>query len=147
MQLDAGGSQKYLRPLEGFKRIRALHDEVLVTDMNFEAGMTAGGIFLLGDDGKQRGLRARWALVYEVGPNQKDVKKGQWILVEHGRWTRGIKFRNQDGEEQTLRKIDPECMLLVSDEDPRASIQAFNPEEIDTGPGVRHRPEDFGAGR
>jgi hypothetical protein len=27
------------------------------------------------------------------------------------------------------------------------SIQAFNPDELDTGPGVRHRPEDFGAGR
>ena len=119
MKLDAGGSQKYLRPLEGFKSIRALHDDVLVVDMNFEAGMTAGGIFILGDDGKQQGLRPRWALVYQVGPDQKDVKVGQWILVEHGRWTRGMKFRNQEGEEQTLRKIDPECMLLVSDEDPR----------------------------
>ena len=37
MKLDAGGSQKYLRPLEGFKKIRALNDDVLVTDMNFEA--------------------------------------------------------------------------------------------------------------
>jgi len=146
MKLDAGGSQKYLRPLEGFKRIRPLHNEVLVVDMNFEAGMTGGGIFLLGDDGKQRGLRARWGLVYEVGPEQKDVKKGQWILVEHGRWTRGLHFKNQDGEQQTLRKVDPECMLLVSDDDPRGRIETVNPEEIDTGPGVRHKPEDFGAG-
>jgi len=145
MKLDAGGSQKYLRPLEGFKSIRALHDDVLVVDMNFEAGMTGGGIFLLGDDGKQRGLRSRWGLVYETGPEQKDVKKGQWVLIEHGRWTRGIKFNNQEGETQTLRKIDPNCMLLVSDEDPRARIETFNPDEIDTGPGVTHRPEDFGA--
>lgn len=147
MKLDAGGSQKYLRPLDGFKRIRALHNEVLVTDMNFEAGMTAGGIFILGDDGKQRGLRARWALVYEVGPDQKDVQKGQWVLVEHGRWTRGVKFKNQDGDTQTLRKIDPECMLLVSDDDPTGFIETVNSDEIDTGPGIRHRPEDFGAGR
>ena len=147
MKLDAGGSQKYLRPLEGFKSIRALHNDILVVDMNFEAGMTGGGIFLLGDDGKQRGLRPRWALVYEVGPDQKDVSVGQWILVEHGRWTRGIKFKNQDGEEQTLRKVDPECLLLVSDEDPRADIVPFNPDELDTSPGIQHRPEDFGAGR
>ena len=98
MKLDAGGSQKYLRPLEGFKSIRALYNDILVVDMNFEAGMTGGGIFLLGDDGKQRGLRPRWALVYEVGPEQKDVQKGQWILVEHGRWTRGIPFTDLDGE-------------------------------------------------
>ena len=147
MKLDAGGTQKYLRPLEGFKSIRALHDDILVIDMNFEAGMTGGGIFLLGDDGKQRGLRPRWALVYEVGPDQTDVKKGQWILVEHGRWTRGIPFTDPDGEKQVLRKVDPNCLLLVSDEDPRADIVPFNPDELDTGPGIQHRPEDFGAGR
>jgi len=146
MKLDAGGSQKYLRPLEGFKSIRALHDDILVVDMNFEAGMTGGGIFLLGDDGKQRGLRPRWALVYEVGPDQNDVEKGQWILVEHGRWTRGIPFTDLDGEKQVLRKVDPECLLLVSDEDPRTDIVPFNPDELDIGPGVTHRPEDFGAG-
>lgn len=147
MKLDAGGSQKYLRPLEGFKSIQPLHNDILVVDMNFEAGMTGGGIFLLGDDGKQRGLRPRWALVYAVGPDQKDVNVGQWILVEHGRWTRGIHFINQEGEKQTLRKVDPECLLLVSDEDPRATIVPFNPDELDTGPGIQHRPEDFGAGR
>ena len=147
MNLDAGGSQKYLRPLEGFKKIRALHDDILVIDMNFEAGMTGGGIFLLGDDGKQRGLRPRWALVYAVGPEQKIVQQGQWILVEHGRWTRGIPFTDPDGEKQVLRKVDPECLLLVSDDDPRATIVPFNPDELDTGPGVQHRPEDFGAGR
>lgn len=147
MKLDAGGSQKYLRPLEGFKSIKPLHDDVLVVDMNFEAGMSGGGIFLLGDDGKQRGLRARWGLIYETGPEQTDVKKGQWVLVEHGRWTRGVQFINQDGEKQTLRKIDPACMLLISDDDPRGYIETLNSDEVDTGPGVTHRPEDFGAGR
>lgn len=147
MKLDAGGSQKYLRPLEGFKSIKPLHNDILVVDMSFEAGMTGGGIFILGDDGKQAGLRPRWALVYAVGPDQKDVEVGQWILVEHGRWTRGIDFVNQDGEKQTLRKVDPECLLLVSDDDPRGHIETYNPNPIDTGPGVRHRPEDFGAGR
>lgn len=146
MNLDAGGSQKYLRPLEGFKTIRALHDDVLVIDMNFEAGMTGGGIFLLGDDGKQRGLRPRWALIYETGPDQKHMHKGQWILVEHGRWTRGVNFVDKDGDTQTLRKIDPDCVLLISDDDPRGKIETVNPDEIDTGPGVNHRPEDFGAG-
>ena len=146
MQLDAGGSQKYLRPLEGFNKIIPLKDDVLVTDMNFEARMSGGGIFILGDNGTQAGLRARWGLVYEVGPEQTDVEKGQWILVEHGRWTRGIDFINQDGEKQTLRKIDVNAMLAVSDEDPNGIVETYNTDAIDTGPGVRHRPEDFGAG-
>jgi len=147
MKLDAGGSQKYLRPLEGFKSIRALHDDVLVVDMNFEARLSAGGIFILGDDGTQRGLRPRWGLVYTVGPDQTDVKAGQWILVEHGRWTRGFEFINSEGDTQTLRKVDPECILLVSDEDPTGYIDSINADEIDTSPGVQHRPEDFGAGQ
>ena len=147
MKLDAGGSTKYAKPLQGFSAIRPLHDDILVVDMNFEAGMSAGGIFILGDDGKQRGLRPRWAQIYAVGLEQKEFEPGQWILVEHGRWTRGVDFVNVDGEKQTLRKVDPECLLLVSDEDPTGYIETVNPNEIDTGPGVTHRPEDFGAGQ
>ena len=127
---------------------RAIGNRVLVSDMHFGDQTTSSGIIIKSDDGKAHGVYARWGKVFDKGPKNKDPYKiGDWILVEHGRWTRGIKFRNQDGEEQTLRKIDPECMLLVSDEDPRMSIQTFNPDELDTGPGVRHRPEDFGAGR
>ena len=69
----------------------ALHDHVIVRDMSFEGRQLASGIVLLGDDGKTDGIRPRWAKVYAVGPDQLDVKVGQWVLIEHGRWTRGLK--------------------------------------------------------
>lgn len=147
MKLNAGGSQKYLRPLDGFTKIKPIHNDVLVVDMNFEARLSGGGIFILGDNGTQEGLRPRWGLIYAVGPDQKQVNPGQWILVEHGRWTRGIDFVDtESGDKRTLRKIDPDSILMVSDEDPTGYVETYNPNAIDTGPGVRHRPEDFGAG-
>ena len=140
MKLDAGDPSKYLRPLEGFSKLRPLHNDILVVDMNFEEEFSSGGIYIPSDNGKQAGLRARWAQVYEIGPEQEDVKKGQWILVEHGRWTRGIEMVDVDGKNHTLRKVDPECLLLVSDEDPTDYIKTYNSDVIDTSP---TRPEDF----
>jgi Chaperonin 10 Kd subunit len=99
------------------KGVTALHDHVIVTDMNFEGRKLASGILLLGDDGKTDGIRPRWARVYTVGPQQKDVKPGQWVLIEHGRWTRGFNVEI-DGVEMILRRADPNALLFVSDEEP-----------------------------
>jgi hypothetical protein len=36
-------------------------------------------------------------------------------MVSHGRWSRGIKIEDENGE-VTIRKVDPKDILLVSDE-------------------------------
>lgn len=95
-------------------QIQALHDNVLVHEMSFDSRTLNSGIILLNDDGKGYGIRPRWGKVYAVGPEQKDVTVGQWIMVAHGRWTRGIKIEDETGE-LTLRKIDPNDILLISD--------------------------------
>lgn len=97
--------------------IRALHDHVIVRDMNFSGRQLSSGIYLLNDDGKTEGIRPRWAQVYAVGPDQTDIAVGQWVFVEHGRWSRGLEVEI-DGEEFTLRKADPKCIIFVSDEEP-----------------------------
>lgn len=99
------------------KGVTALRDHVLVTEMNFEGRKLASGILLLGDDGKTDGIRPRWARVYAVGPEQKDVVPGQWVLIEHGRWTRGFNVEI-DGVEMILRRADPKALMFVSDEEP-----------------------------
>ena len=71
-------------------KIIPIRDNVLVTDMNFDNRVSAGGIILPSDDGKSEGIRHRWARVWAIGPEQKDVKVGEWIRLEHGRWTRGV---------------------------------------------------------
>ena len=83
--------------------------------MVFDERITTGGIVLLNDNGKGTGIRPRWGQVYAVGPDQKDVKIGQWICVAHGRWTRGVKIDTGDGP-ITIRRIDHNDILAVSDE-------------------------------
>jgi len=97
--------------------IKPLHNSIIVTEMSFEARQLSSGIVLLGDDGKTDGIRPRWARVYAVGPEQQDVQVDQWVLVEHGRWSRGVKII-KDGEEIIIRRADPEAIIFVSDNQP-----------------------------
>jgi co-chaperonin GroES (HSP10) len=96
-------------------QLRPLNDVVIVSDMVFDQRITTGGIIILNDNGKGTGIRPRWAQVYAVGPDQQDVKVGDWILVAHGRWTRGLDIEDESGK-QTLRRVDPKDILLQSDE-------------------------------
>lgn len=98
--------------------IVALKDWVIISDMNFEERQTPGGIVLMGDNGTDEGIRARWGLVGFVGPEQQDIEVGQWILVDHGRWTRGVEIVDENGEEMVIRRVDPKDILAVSDEYP-----------------------------
>lgn len=98
-------------------KLRALHDWVLVEEMNFNERLTTGGIILTSDNGKGTGIRPRWGRIYATGPEQKYVKAGQWILVAHGRWTRGIEIEDDAGE-RTIRRVDPDDIMLVSDDRP-----------------------------
>jgi co-chaperonin GroES (HSP10) len=97
--------------------IKPLHDSVIVTEMTFDDRKLASGVILLGDDGKTDGIRPRWARVYATGPEQQDVSVGQWVLVEHGRWSRGLKIV-KGGEEIVIRRADPNAIIFVSDDEP-----------------------------
>lgn len=101
---------------EVVKGVTPLGDNVLVSDMNFEERKTVSGIILPSDDGKNSGIRPRWAKIFAVGPDQKDPEliPGKWLLVSHGRWTRGIDVEI-DGVRHTLRKVDLAEVLAVAD--------------------------------
>jgi co-chaperonin GroES (HSP10) len=97
--------------------LRVLGDKVMVTDMDFDARVTASGIILPGDDMEQRGIRPRWARVIAVGPKQEDVVVGEWVYVAHGRWTRGVDITDSDTDtEMTVRLVDPKDMILTAPE-------------------------------
>ena len=96
------------------KSFRALQDHVIVTDMNFDQKISHGGIIIPSGDKKLEGIHARWGRVYAIGNKQKDVRVGQYVLIKHGRWTRGIEIEDDTGE-HTIRRIDQNDILLVSD--------------------------------
>lgn len=102
------------------EKIQALQDHVLVSDMEFDTRITQSGLILPNDNGTSLGIRPRWGRVYAVGPKQTSVNVGQWIMIAHGRWTRGIDI--EDGEldhKRTIRKIDPNDILLIADQEHR----------------------------
>jgi len=97
---------------------KAIGDRVLVSDMHFGDQTTASGLIIKSDDGKAHGVYARWGKVFDKGPRNKDpYKVGDWILVEHGRWTRGFKVE-VDNEELEIRMVETESILAMSDEKP-----------------------------
>jgi len=106
------------------RKLQALNDNVLVTEMEFEARQLSSGIILLNDNGTTAGIRPRWGQVYATGPKHKDVQVGQWICVAHGRWTRGIDIEGEDGVTFALRRVDPKDILLVSDTRPDDSTMS-----------------------
>ena len=97
--------------------ITPLKKRVLVSDMHFGETKTKGGIILTDDDGSESGIHPRWGKVYAIGDQQEDVTVGQWVMVSHGRWSRGFKIKKK-GVELEVRMIDENDILLVSDEEP-----------------------------
>ena len=119
--------------------IKPLRDNVIVTDMNFEEQKTASGIVILSDDGKVEGVKPRWGRVWAIGPEQQDVKVGDWVLIEHGRWTRGIKV-DDNGKEITIRWAETKAIMLVADQKPSdIALGSYTMPES----GSVHSPSDF----
>lgn len=110
---------------EQFKPIR---DYVFVSDMLTDERITKAGIIIPNDNRTNAGIRPRWCKVYKMGPEfTNEVKEGEWILVSHGRWSRGIEIEDEEGK-KTLRRVDTNDILLVSDspmEDETFSTKVF----------------------
>lgn len=121
-------------------QVRPLPQDILIHSMDMGEQTTATGIVISSDDGKARGVRPRWAEVYKVGNRcELDVKVGQWVLIEHGRWTRKIKI--DDGESvKEVQKVEVSSIMAVADTKPND----FNlGQEFSDGDGITIRPEDF----
>ena len=122
-------------------KVRALPKDILVVDMDFEEMKTASGIVIQSDNGKAHGIKPRWAKVYKVGSEIDYVKEGQWVLFEHGRWTRKITIDDGEGVKD-FQKIEVKSILVVADERPN---DFYIGQEYVHGDSATIRPEDFGA--
>ena len=98
--------------------IKPLADKVFVSEMEFGMQKTSSGLFIPGDDGKTQGIHPRWGQVWAIGPEQQDIKVGEWVLIEHGRWTRTMEYENEDGSVTEIRMVDNDAIMLTSDSRP-----------------------------
>ncbi len=107
-------------------KIKAIKDHILVKNIERGLEKTKGGIIIPDDNMKEYGIKPRWGEVYAVGPQQKDVKPGEFVLIEHGRWTRGMAVETESGEAFYLHRVENSSVLLVSNEDPRRRQTYFD---------------------
>ena len=99
-------------------KVIPIRDHVLVSDMGFGEQITSTGIIIKSDNGKSAGVKPRWGKVWAIGPEQKEVKVGEWILIEHGRWTRTIELEEEDGSITELRRVETNAIMMSADERP-----------------------------
>ena len=110
-----------LKKIQG--NLKAIGNRVLVTHMDFGEQKTAGGLIISSDDGKTRGIYPRWGKVYDKGPKNNDPYEiGDWVLIEHGRWTRSVTLEDTENELE-VRMIETESILAWSDEPPETGLR------------------------
>lgn len=98
---------------------RPLKENVFVTDLDSGPHETAGGIIIPDDNATVRGIHPRWGRVWAIGPDVQGIEVGEWVYIEHARWTLAIDLDLPDGVVR-IWKIDwPEAVLLAAPVDPR----------------------------
>lgn len=96
-------------------QFKPINEHIFVSDMGFDERITTGGIIIPSDNRKNEGIRPRWCKIYKIGEAYTgELKEGEWILVSHGRWSRGIEIEDEGGA-KTIRRVDPNDILLASD--------------------------------
>ena len=99
------------------KTITPIRDKVIARMIDgFGEKKTAGGLIIQEKDGTVDAIRPRWFEVTHVGPEQKDVTPGEYVLVAHGRWSRG--FTVDPADDFKLYFLDNDEILAASDELP-----------------------------
>ena len=121
-------------------KIKPLKDYVIVADMDFGEQTTASGIVLRSDDGKSEGVKPRWARVWAIGPLQETINVGEWILVDHGRWTRGATVEDENGKEVVIRRVETQSILAIADKKPNDVQLGVHASPTH---GSIHSPQDF----
>ena len=105
--------------------IKPLGAKIFVSNMEFGEQKTAGGLFIPSANGKAEGISPRWGQVWAVGPEQQDVSIGEWILIEHGRWTRTVEVEQEDGSILEVRMVDSKDVMMSTDDKPNEIYRAI----------------------
>jgi len=97
--------------------IKPLPKKILATLLGMDERVTKAGIIIAGENGKERGIRPRWAKIQMVGEKIDWVTPGQYVLVAHGRWSNQTTIEH-NGKDLKLVLLDNDEILAVQDEAP-----------------------------
>lgn len=91
---------------------------IVATHMDTDGERVHKGIIIPAEGSTSRGIHARWCKIFKIGSEVTDVKEGQWVYVEHGRWTYAIDIKDETGEKMNVWVLDPEAIMVVADAKP-----------------------------
>jgi hypothetical protein len=68
---------------------------------------SAAVFVLLNDDMKSAGIRPLLGKIYAIGSDNKDPEYqiGKWIMISHGRWTRGVNIEDEEDRRLSVEWI------------------------------------------
>jgi co-chaperonin GroES (HSP10) len=101
-----------------------IRDKVFVSDLDSGPRETAAGIIIPDDNMSERGVHPRWGRVWAIGPDVKDIEVGEWVYIEHARWTNSIDLDLPEGLVRIWQVEWPASVMLATAEDPRANQPA-----------------------
>tara|TARA_B110000503_G_scaffold123818_1_gene189754 strand:+ start:52 stop:459 length:408 start_codon:yes stop_codon:yes gene_type:complete len=128
----------YAKVIKG--KLTPIKDSVIVSDMFFGEQKTKHGLIIKSDDGTTRGIYPRWGRVHAKGPeNTESYQVGDWVLVEHGRWTRAFDVDEGNGIKE-LRMIETTSIVGFSKEKPNDVVFG---KEYNDGEGFSVDPSSF----
>lgn len=107
---------------------RPIHKNVFVTDLDSGPHKTPGGILLPDDNMTERGVHPRWGRVWCIGPEVTDLEVGEWVYIEHGRWTTAIELELPTGVIRMWKVDWPDAVLLATPSDPRENRTTALPD-------------------
>ena len=64
-----------------------------------------------------RAMECTGIIACAVGKEQLDVSVGQYVMVAHGRWSRGFELNGE-----TVRTVDPKDVLGIQDQAPESTL-------------------------
>ncbi len=101
------------------RQVKATATSVLAFFVNPPGEHTLNsGLIILDDNGDTRGIKSRYFEVHDVGSRTEvadDVKKGDIVLVAHGRWSRGFNVDDVDGRK--LYALDAKDIMGIYEGD------------------------------
>lgn len=95
--------------------VKALPNKILGEMMN-PPGLfrKKGALFIKDKDGDTSGISPRWFRVVSVGNGIDWLVEGQYVYVDHGRWSQGLKVN----DELKVHLLDNKDCMMVSDDLP-----------------------------
>lgn len=103
-----------------YGEITLLKNNILGYELEFGEQKLKSGLILKNDDMTETGIHPRWCRIYKVSKQIEkdyDIHAGQYVLLDHARWSTGFLLDEGDGPVM-VRYLDYKEIFLVSDEKP-----------------------------